>query len=186
MIQRLRASFLGKIFKPSIRMYEEQWDGKEYSLYSNRLNPRGPNGLPPPTPKDEFGLGRALGQEVKMAEEYTGLFGFVFKSFKNALFPDRNKGKEVFYQGSRQMDSTSRRYYEKELGAVMGPSLGFDEAFGYSEPFRRFVQREGFEPQANEIPNTGSLRPAAHKNPRARALRRPVRLSGFCVTQLCF
>ena len=52
------------------------------------------------------------------------------------------------------MESTSRRYYEKELGAVMGPSLGFDEAFGYSEPFRRFVQREGFEPQANEIPNT--------------------------------
>jgi hypothetical protein len=68
------------------------------------------------------------------------------------LFPD--KGKEVFYQGSRQMESTSRRYYEKELGAVMGPSLGFDEAFGYSEPFRRFVQREGIEPQANEIPNT--------------------------------
>jgi hypothetical protein len=104
-----------------------------------------------------------------MAEEYTGLFGFVFKSFKNAIFPDRNKGKEVFYQGSRQMDSTSRRYYEKELGAVMGPSLGFDEAFGYSEPFRRFVQREGFEPQANEIPNTWSLRPAAHKILRARA-----------------
>ena len=24
----------------------------------------------------------------------------------------------------------------------------------YTEPFRRFVQREGFEPQANEIPNT--------------------------------
>ena len=28
------------------------------------------------------------------------------------------------------------------------------EHFGYTEPFRRFVQREGFEPQANEIPNT--------------------------------
>ena len=26
--------------------------------------------------------------------------------------------------------------------------------FGYSEPVRRFIQREGFEPQANEIPNT--------------------------------
>jgi len=26
--------------------------------------------------------------------------------------------------------------------------------FGYSEPFRRVVQCEGFEPQANEIPNT--------------------------------
>jgi len=28
------------------------------------------------------------------------------------------------------------------------------EHFGYTEPLRRFVQREGFEPQANEIPNT--------------------------------
>ena len=28
------------------------------------------------------------------------------------------------------------------------------EHFGYTEPLRRFVQRESFEPQANEIPNT--------------------------------
>ena len=34
------------------------------------------------------------------------------KSFLNAIFPDVNKGKEVYYQGSRQMTSTSRRYYE--------------------------------------------------------------------------
>jgi hypothetical protein len=52
------------------------------------------------------------------------------------------------------MTSTSRRYYEMELGAGVGPSPGFTEMFGYSEPLRRFIQREGFEPQANEIPNT--------------------------------
>jgi hypothetical protein len=27
------------------------------------------------------------------------------------------------------------------------------EGFGYSEPLRRFIQREPFEPQANELPN---------------------------------
>lgn len=75
------------------------------------------------------------------------------KSFLNAIFPDHNKGKDVYYQGSRQMTSTSRRYYEKELGAGLGPSPGFSEHFGYTEPLRRFIQREGFEPQANEIPN---------------------------------
>jgi hypothetical protein len=32
--------------------------------------------------------------------------------------------------------------------------LKMKEHFGYTEPFRRFVQREGFEPQANEIRNT--------------------------------
>ena len=52
------------------------------------------------------------------------------------------------------MTSTYRRYYEKELGAGIAPSPGMDEMFGYTEPLRRFIQRDGFEPQANEIPNT--------------------------------
>ena len=73
---------------------------------------------------------------------------------KGTFFPDVNKGKDVYYQGSRQMTSTSRRYFEKELGAGYAPSVGGDELFGYTEPLRRFIQREGFEPQANEIPNT--------------------------------
>jgi hypothetical protein len=54
----------------------------------------------------------------------------------------------------QQRTNISRRYYERELGAGMGPSLSMKEAFGYSEPLRRFIQRESFEPQANEIPNT--------------------------------
>jgi hypothetical protein len=51
------------------------------------------------------------------------------------------------------MTSVSRRYYERELGAGLGPSPSMKEHFGYSEPLRRFIQRESFEPQANEIPN---------------------------------
>jgi hypothetical protein len=65
-------------------------------------------------------------------------------------------GKEVDYQGSRQIDSFTRRYYEKELGAGVGPSPSMKEHFGYAEPFRRFVQHETFTPQANEIPNTAA------------------------------
>jgi hypothetical protein len=52
------------------------------------------------------------------------------------------------------MTNVSRRYYERELGAGLGPSPSMKEHFGYSEPLRRFIQRESFEPQANEIPNT--------------------------------
>ena len=62
------------------------------------------------------------------------------------------QGKEVFFQGYRQMDNFSRSYYERELGAGIGPNASFIEH--YTEPFHRFVQSEGFEPQANEIPNT--------------------------------
>jgi hypothetical protein len=51
------------------------------------------------------------------------------------------------------MTNVSRRYYERELGAGLGPSPSMKEHFGYSEPLRRFIQRESFEPQANEIPN---------------------------------
>jgi hypothetical protein len=52
------------------------------------------------------------------------------------------------------MTDISRRYYERELGAGLGPSPSLKEHFGYSEPLRRFIQRASFEPQANEIPNT--------------------------------
>jgi hypothetical protein len=39
--------------------------------------------------------------------------------------------------------------------AIVGirPNISGTEHFGYTEPFRRFVQRESFEPQANAIPN---------------------------------
>ena len=52
------------------------------------------------------------------------------------------------------MTNVSRRYYEREMGAGMGPAASLKEFYGYSEPLRRFIQRESFEPQANEIPNT--------------------------------
>jgi hypothetical protein len=51
------------------------------------------------------------------------------------------------------MTNISRQYYERELGAGLGPSPSLKEHFGYSEPLRRFIQRASFEPQANEIPN---------------------------------
>ena len=83
-----------------------------------------------------------------------GIYGFTAASIYRAAFPDVNKGKNVCFQGSRQMTNISRQYYERELGAGYAPSPGMNEAFGYTEPLRRFIQRESFEPQANEIPNT--------------------------------
>jgi hypothetical protein len=67
--------------------------------------------------------------------------------------PGVNQGKDVYFQGSRQMDNFSRRYYERELGAGIAPSPSMREHFGYTEPFRRFVQREDFSPQANPLRN---------------------------------
>ncbi len=53
------------------------------------------------------------------------------------------------------MDSLSRQYYERSLGAGMFVSPETENGIvGYSEPFRRFVQHEGFTPQVNEIENT--------------------------------
>jgi hypothetical protein len=58
----------------------------------------------------------------------------VAKSAYQGLFPDTNSlGKEVDYQGSRQLDNFSRRYYDKELGAGVGPHPSGAEHFGYTE-----------------------------------------------------
>ena len=53
------------------------------------------------------------------------------------------------------MDSLSRQYYERNLGAGMFVSPETENGLvGYSEPLRRFIQHEGFTPQVNEIANT--------------------------------
>ena len=104
-------------------MHEEEWDGKEYSLYSPRLDARFPEALQPPLHRDEYSLGNVFSKEANIFAEYTGLYGFVAKSAYQGLFPDTNSlGKEVDYQGSRRIDNFSRRYYEKELGAGVGTS----------------------------------------------------------------
>ena len=73
-------------------------------------------------PKDEYSLKNVFKKEANIFAEYTGLYGFVAKSAYQGLFPDTNSlGKEVDYQGSRQLDNFSRRYYDKELGAGVGP-----------------------------------------------------------------
>ena len=96
----------------------------------------------------------AFKQEVKTAAEFVGLLGFVGKSTFNAIYPDQKKGQDVYLQGSRQMDSVTRQYYERSLGAGMFMSPATENGLvGYSEPFRRFVQHEGFAPQVNEIAN---------------------------------
>jgi hypothetical protein len=120
-----------------------------------KSGPHGHDALPPPKPKDEYSLGNVFSKEANIFAEYTGLYGFVAKSAYQGLFPNTNSmGKEVDYQGSRQIDNFSRRYYEKELGAGAGPSLSGSEMFGYTEPFRRFVQHETFTSQPNEISTT--------------------------------
>lgn len=148
------AATIGKIVKPPVRMHEDEWSGDQYSLYSTRLEPKGDKALPPPKPVEEFGLGSALKQEWRQFEEFIGLPGFLFYSARSKIFPDDDIGQEVYLQGSRQIDNWSRRYYEKELGAGIGPNPSeLGGLFGYSEPLRRFVQRETGLAQANEIPN---------------------------------
>src|ERR1022692_4456806 len=86
------------------------------------------------------------------AENVAGLYGFIAKSTYQGLFPDTNSlGKEVAYQESRQIDNFPRRYYEKELGAGIAPSPGFSEMFGYTEPFRRFVQHETLDRKSTRL-----------------------------------
>jgi hypothetical protein len=127
---------------------------KDYTLYSTRLEPKGPDALAVAKPKQEYGMWHAAKQEIRTFAEFIGLPGFIMKSSFNALYPDQRQGKDVYLQGSRQMDSVTRQYYERSLGAGMFVSPMTENGLvGYSEPFRRFVQHEGFAPQVNEIAN---------------------------------
>jgi len=147
------AATVGRLVKPERSMHAEEWNGDHYALYSTRLEPRGPQALPPPKPKDEYSIWNVIKQEARIMTEFTGLPGFVAYSAYGAAFPDYGSP-DVAYQGSRQIDNFSRNYYEMEMGAGIGPSPSRAmEHFGYSEPFRRFVQRETPGPQANDIPN---------------------------------
>ena len=99
-------------------------------------------------------FGHSTKQEIRTFAEFIGLPGFIMMSSYKALYPNQRQGKDVYLQGSRQMDSVTRQYYERSLGAGMFVSQMTENGLvGYSEPFRRFVQHEGFTPQVNEIQN---------------------------------
>jgi hypothetical protein len=149
------AATIGKIFKPVQRMHQDEWDGgQDYSLYSSRLEPRGPEALAPAEPEEEFSLWHAFKREVFTMSDFIGLPGFIMRSAYNAAYPTQGRKQPVYLQGSRQMESTSRSYYEKNLGAGMFIAPEVEHGFmGYTEPLRRFIQPEGYTPQVNDTTN---------------------------------
>jgi hypothetical protein len=148
----LLASTIGKLVKPPVRMHEGEWDENDYTLYSNRLEPRGPEALAPSKPEEEFSAWHTFKREVVSMAEFIGLPGFIMRSAYNKAYPTQGKKQDVYLQGSRQMTSTSKAYYERNLGegTFLAPEGGIT---GYTEPLRRFIQPEGYVQQVNEIPN---------------------------------
>lgn len=154
LIGPLLAGTIGKIVKPPVRLHPE-WNTTDYNIGSSRLQPRGPDALPPATPKVEFGLKDTTKREILQFSELVGLPGFIARTlYDNAYKDTESPKKNVYLQGSRQMTSVSRRYYEKELGAGLGPNAEITRTLGYTEPLRRFIQPEPNRIEVNEIPNT--------------------------------
>jgi hypothetical protein len=151
LIGHLLAASIGKIVKPVKRMYSEEWNGEDYTLASPQLEPKGPAALAPLTPKAEFGPADLARRSWNTFTEMIGLPGFFMRSATNKYGPQSNVP-DVYYQGSRQMTSLSRRYYERELGAMSGFTPE-GEFYGFSEPIRRFIQPEPAGAQANELRN---------------------------------
>lgn len=151
------AATVGRLVKPVQRMHEKDWDINNYTLYSPRIEPNmALGGLAPSKPREEFSFRDVVKQEVGNFAEYTGLPGFIANTLYGAAGPKGTPGEDVTLQGSRQMTSWSRSYYQRELGALSGINPGDmgGMPFGYSEPLRRFIQPDRSGVQANEIPNT--------------------------------
>ena len=146
----LLAATIGKIVAPPVRMHEGEWREDEYTLFSKKVEPRGPDALPPKPAKEEFGFFRSLGHTLRNLTDLVGLPGFFARSlWKNAEL-DQPPDPEL--AGSRMMTSLGRRFYQQELGAITGVTPEGD-LYGFSEPVRRFIQREEDFPRVNEIPN---------------------------------
>lgn len=149
----LLAATIGKLIKPTVRMHPE-WSGDQYTIGSSRLSPKGPEALPPATPQQEFGFRDTVKREALQFSEFIGLPGFIARTLYGNAYPNKDKGRDVYLQGSRSMTNTSRRYYERELGAGTAPNPDLTNTLGYTEPLRRFIQPEPQRLTANEIPNT--------------------------------
>jgi hypothetical protein len=152
LIGPLLAATIGKLVKPPVRMHPE-WSGDDYDIGSTRLQPRGPDALPPAKPKQEFGFKDTFKREALQFSDLIGLPGFIARTLYNKAYPNPDANKDVYFQGSRTMENASRRYYEKEVGAGLGPNLDLSSTLGYTEPFRRFIQPEPKRITANQIPN---------------------------------
>lgn len=148
----LLAATIGKLVKPPVRMHPE-WTGDDYDIGSTRIQPKGPLALAPAKPKNEFGLRDTIKREALQFSELVGLPGFIARSLYTNAYPDKRFGKDVYFQGSRLMEGASRRYYEKELGAGLGPNPDLTNTLGYSEPLRRFIQPEPKRVEVNQIAN---------------------------------
>src|SRR5674476_1217633 len=93
----------GYVQKDPLCQHQNGKDETDYTLYSSRLEPKGPDALAPAKPKQEYSMWHAAKQEIRTFAEFIGLPGFIMKSSFNALYPDQRQGKDVYLQGSRQM-----------------------------------------------------------------------------------
>jgi hypothetical protein len=151
LVGHLLAASIGKVVKPVKRMYSQEWNGADYTLASPQLEPKGPGALAPLTPSSEFDAADVARRSWNTFTEMIGLPGFFMRSTAAKYGPQGNIP-EVYYQSSRQMTSLSRRYYEREMGAMSGFTPQ-GEFYGFSEPIRRFIQPEMGGAQANELRN---------------------------------
>lgn len=152
LIGPLLAATVGRLVKPPLRMHEGEWDPQRYQLFSDRLEKSRTLMLPPSEPKEEFRFFDTPARLLERAEDLIGLRGFFLKSLRRRLGLTMEDSDTVYLQGSRQMDSLARRYYEMELGAMSGVSAD-GGLYGFSEPLRRFIQRDDETLQVNDIPN---------------------------------
>lgn len=124
------------------------------ALSARGVSKNGAVALPPPKPGLEFSLRDTINRMGEVFSEAIGLPGFIGKTVKQKALPNHSLGQRVQLQGSRQLDNPSRNYYDLELGAGLFLNPSGEGVLGYSEPYRRFVQRERGIAQVNEIPNT--------------------------------
>ncbi len=150
LIGPILAGTIGKVVKPPMILHQGEYNEEEYRAFSGFVEPKGPEALSPLPPQEEYGLWDMTRREGEIFAEFIGLPGYVAKLAVGNVFSNPDQ-QDVYWQGSREMTSWSRQYYESEYGSMFGAS--FEGPTGMSEPLRRFIQRDPKTLHANEVPN---------------------------------
>jgi hypothetical protein len=138
---------IGRVLKPPMYMHPEAFGGKKYRGDSGEYAPSLElGGLEAEEAITPYSAAEQMKQQYYSTYEAAGLRGFVTSSIKSAITGEQELFEHTpVLQSSADIDSTRRRFWDMNLGGLLG----------MTEPYRRFVPKRTYSTEyVNPLENT--------------------------------
>lgn len=150
LIGPLLGATIGELVKPTVTMHEEEYRDEEGNYlrmplkYGERLEDPSLGELPPPLPISSQSLEAVAGRQIYNFQQQVGLPGFAMSAVKENLTGSSGVfDKDMQMASAGNITSTSRDFYDRELGGMLG----------LNEFWRRLYPRGEKIDTYNPIPN---------------------------------